>query len=73
MQDIKPMFKCEESWTDQREVVWWCLRNESFEKYTNYILTNDSELDKEEKIEIKCYFSLLFLFDFSENWIRKNR
>ena len=43
-----------------------------FLKYTNFILTSDSELDKEEKIKIKCYFSLLFLFDFWENWIRRN-
>ena len=35
-------------------------------QYTNFILTNGSGLDKEEKIEIKC-FSLLFLFDFWEN------
>ena len=41
-------------------------------KYTNFILTNDSELDKEEKIKIKCYFLILFLFDFRENWIRRN-
>ena len=50
--------------------------NESCEKYfqikdTNFILTNDSELDKKEKIKINCYFSLLF--DFWENWIRRNR
>ena len=32
-------------------------------KYTSLILTNDSELEKEEKI--KCYFSLLF--DFWKN------
>ena len=34
-------------------------------KYTNFILANDSELDEEEKKrKIKCYFSLLYLFDF---------
>ena len=42
------------------------VRNTFRLKYTNFILTNDSGLDKEEKIKIKCYFSLLFLFDFWE-------
>ena len=46
------------------------VRNTFRLKYTDFILTNDSELDKEEKINIKCYFVLLSLFDFWENWIR---
>ena len=47
------------------------VRNTFRLKYTNFILTNDSKLEKEEKI--KCYFSLIFLFDFWENWIRRNK
>ena len=40
------------------------VRNTFRLKYTNFILTNDFELDKEEKIKI--FFSPLFLFDFWE-------
>ena len=41
------------------------VRNTFRLQYTNFILTNDSELEKEEKI--KCYFSLLFLFDLAKS------
>ena len=34
------------------------VRNTFSIKYTNFILKNDSELEKQVKIKIKCYFSL---------------
>ena len=42
-------------------------------KLTNKkLFDNGSELDKEEKIKIKSYFSILFLFHFWENWMRNH-
>ena len=36
------------------------VRNTVRLKYTNFILTNDSELDKEERIKIHFYFYFTF-------------
>ena len=47
------------------------MRNTFRLQYSNFILTNESGLDKEENVKTKCYFSLLFLFHFWENWIKK--
>ena len=44
------------------------VRNTFRLKNINFILRNDSELDKEEKIKIKCYYSLLFDFWGNFSW-----
>ena len=42
------------------------VRNTFRLQYTHFILTNDSGLDKEEKIKIKCYFYFYFYLTFGK-------
>ena len=71
MQDsLKHMFSVRDHVRPTRSCLMISL-NVFILKYTYFIFKNDSGLDKEEKIKIKCYFSLLF--HFWENLIRRNR
>ena len=47
------------------------VRNTFRLKYTNFIFTHDSALDKEEKNKYKMLFFALFLFDIWENQIKR--
>ena len=68
MQDsLKPMLSL-------RDLVWLRVVRKTFRlQYTNFVLSNDSGLNNEEKIKIKCYFSLLGKLDKEEPLKQINR